>query len=63
VAEFDYRQNLHMECGVVALEPPPPYTIAMKELTHQVDGEREPDEGTYRRGSPPPYMGSDGEGR
>ncbi len=37
VTEFDYRQHLHMECGVVALEPPPPYTIAMKELTHRTD--------------------------
>lgn len=42
VAEFDYRQNLHMECGVVAMEPPPPYTIAMKELTQQMESaERE----------------------
>ena len=32
VTEFDYRQNLHMECSVMALEPPPPYAIAMKEL-------------------------------
>ena len=36
VTEFDYRQTLHMECGVVALEPPPSYTVAMKELGHQL---------------------------
>lgn len=45
VAEFDYRQNLHMECGVVAMDPPPPYAIAMKELTQRrmgrVDTQRE----------------------
>lgn len=35
VTEFDYRQNLHMECGVVALEPPPSYAAAMKEQHHK----------------------------
>lgn len=34
--DFDYRQTLHMECGVVALEPPPSYTVAMKELDQQL---------------------------
>lgn len=69
VTEFDYRQSLHMECGVVALEPPPPYT--MKEIPHCMDrgdteranGERganEPNSYTpmtspVNRESPPPY--------
>lgn len=68
VTEFDYRQNLHMGCGVVALEPPPPYAIAMKELPHCMDrgntqrvaSERGADECSTvaspgNRGSPPPY--------
>ena len=35
VSEFDYRQCLHMECGVVALEPPPPYTAAVVKTAGQ----------------------------
>lgn len=39
VTEFDYRQSLHMECGVLALEPPPSYTTAMNNPTdHQAQG-------------------------
>ncbi len=45
VTEFDYRQTLHMECGVVALEPPPSYTMATKELGHQIH-ENSPDANT-----------------
>ena len=30
VTEFDFRQSLHMECGVLALESPPSYTAALK---------------------------------
>ncbi len=29
VTEFDFRQSLHMECGVLALEPPPSYTASL----------------------------------
>ena len=65
VTEFDYRQNLHMECGVVALDPPPPYAIAMKELPHnRTERERGgaskrsscniPMASPVSRGSPPP---------
>lgn len=64
VTEFDYRQNLHMECGVVALDPPPTYAIAMKELP-QNHAKRErgasmhsgniPMASPVSRGSPPPY--------
>lgn len=44
-SEFDYRQNLHMECGVMALEAPPSYAIAMKELSHDdTDNTRQPRE-------------------
>lgn len=32
VSEFDYRQNLHLECGVLALEPPPPYAEVEKDV-------------------------------
>lgn len=49
VTEFDYRQNLHMECGVVALEPPPPYAIAMKELTRQMESAEREGRGTRVR--------------
>lgn len=38
VTDFDYRQSLHMECGVVALEPPPSYTVAMEGLHQQIQG-------------------------
>lgn len=71
VSEFDYRQNLHMECGVVALEPPPPYTAVEKDLEQQTqegaasEEEVEGEERNYAavlcmrprntRESPPPY--------
>ena len=33
--EFDIRQNLHLERGVLALESPPSYATAMDTLRHQ----------------------------
>lgn len=38
VTEFDFRQSLHMECGVLALEPPPSYAAAMKTVQVQSKG-------------------------
>lgn len=48
ITEFDFRQSLHMECGVVALEPPPSYAAAMKTFNKQTGQQRELAEGQQR---------------
>lgn len=50
VTEFDFRQSLHMECGVVALEPPPSYTAAMKSVQERTGGQKEAVVGDSHRG-------------
>ncbi len=69
ITEFDYRQNLHLERGVLSLEPPPSYTVAMsqvngesEEYQSETNGEQESEDSSTNntavlnmKGSLPPY--------